>query len=243
MRTVMIAVLGFMLPCISAAEDVAQGVKFEFGTTLNAVLSDTLDARKNKPGDTVKARISEDVKSGGVVVIPRGAKLVGHVTEAQPAGKGEQARLGVEFDRAELKDGRQIPLHTAFYALAAPAGAASEHGLTGGGFGGGFGGGGSAVANMASTSGRSDSDDSDLGMSHPKQEDLKASPGAVGGLNRNGTLYASSRGVFGLEDISLEPNTVPSSGSAVILANARTVHLSTGTRMLLSVEAASNSKS
>jgi hypothetical protein len=43
--------------------------------------------------------------------------------------------------------------------------------------------------------------------------------------------------VFGLEDISLEPNTVPSSGSSVILANARSVHLASGTRMLLSLDA------
>jgi hypothetical protein len=241
-RTVVVAVLGVVLPCIGVAEDAARDVKFDFGTTLNAVLADTLDARKNKPGDTIRARTSEDVKSGGVVIIPRGAKLVGHVTEAQPAAKGDrQARLGVEFERAELKDGSQIPLHTALYALAAPFGEASDHGLPAGGFGGGFGGGNAAVGGMVSTSSRSSSDDDTnaSGLGHPREEDLKPSPGAIGGLNGNGTLYASSRGVFGLEDISLEPNTVPSAGSAVILANARTVHLSSGTRMLLSVEATS----
>jgi len=71
-----------------------------------------------------------------------------------------------------------------------------------------------------------------------KPEDLKPSPGAIGGVNSSGTLYASSRGVFGLEDIGLEPNTVPSAGSSVILAHARNVHLASGTRMLLSVESA-----
>jgi hypothetical protein len=45
--------------------------------------------------------------------------------------------------------------------------------------------------------------------------------------------------VFGLEDISLEPNTVPSSGSSIILADARSVHLASGTRMLLSLESGS----
>jgi len=129
---IVVATLGFVLPALSGAQDSAgQGtdqVKFEFGATLNSVLSDTVDARKCKPGDTVKAKTSEDVKAGGIVVIPRGAKLVGHITEAQPAAKtGEQARLGFVFDRAELKDGRQIPLHTAFYALAAPMGASSDH--------------------------------------------------------------------------------------------------------------------
>ena len=237
MKVTLTLACGVLCLTLSCIADAQEPVKFDLGTTLNVVLSDTRDARKSKPGDPVHAKTSEDVKAGGVVVIPRYAKLVGHVTEAQPAPKGGgQARLGVEFDRAELKDGRQIPLHTALYALAAPAGMASEHGLSGGGFGGGFGGGGSAVTNMANRSSGSDSEDSDIGMSSPKQEDLKPSPGASGGLNRNGTLHTSSRGVFGLEDVSLEPNTIPGSGSTVILENGRSVHLSAGTRMLLSVE-------
>src|SRR5882724_962248 len=238
---IVVATLGFVLPALSGAQDsAAQGtdqVKFEFGATLNSVLSDTVDARKCKPGDTVKAKTSEDVKAGGIVVIPRGAKLVGHITEAQPAAKeGEQARLGFVFDRAELKDGRQIPLHTAFYALAAPLGASSDHSSMGSGFGGGS----NAVGSMVSASSRSSMDDaSALGAGNSRQEDLKPSPGAIGGLNSKGTLYASSRGVFGLEDISLEPDTVPSSGSAVILADARSVHLGGGTRMLLALDSAS----
>jgi hypothetical protein len=239
--TVVLTMWGLMLPCMAGAQEssgqnVAQGVKFEFGTTLNGVLSDTVDARKCKPGDIIKAKTSEDVKAGGIVVIPRGAKLIGHVTEAQPAAKaGEQARLGFVFDRADLKDGRQIPLHTAFYALAAAPGASGDRGSS---LGGGFGGASGAVGNMMSTS----SDDASAlgsGGNSTRQEELKPSPGAIGGLNSSGTLYASSRGVFGLEDISLEPNTVPSSGSSVILASARSVHLGSGTRMLLSVESAS----
>ena len=243
--TVVLATLGFVLPGISGAQDSAgqsppQSVRFEFGATLNSVLSDTIDARKCKPGDIVKAKTSEDVLAGGIVVIPRGAKLVGHVTEAQPAAKaGEQARLGFVFDRADLKDGRQVPLHTAFYALAAPEGAGDRNSSLGG-FGGGFGGGSDAVGNMVSAASRSSSDDTGpLGGGSARHEELKPSPGAIGGLNSKGTLFASSRGVFGLEDISLEPNTVPSSGSSVILADARTVHLASGTRMLLSLDAAS----
>ena len=242
--TVVLATLGFVLPGISSAQDSAgqsppQGVRFEFGATLNSVLSDAIDARKCKPGDAVKAKTSEDVIAGGIVVIPRGAKLVGHVTEAQPAAKaGEQARLGFVFDRADLKDGRQVPLHTAFYALAAPEGA-SDRNSSLGGFGGGFGGGSDAVGNMVSATSRSSPDDaSPLGAGSARHEELKPSPGAIGGLNSKGTLFASSRGVFGLEDISLEPNTVPSSGSSVILADARTVHLASGTRMLLSLDSA-----
>jgi len=240
--TSFIAVLSILLPCIAVAQDADQSVRFEFGTTLNAVLSDSLDARKSKPGDTVRAKTSEDVKAAGVIVIPRGAKLVGHVTEAQVAAKsGGPARLGVVFDRAELKDGRQIPLLATFYALAAPPGASSDHGGPfGGGFGGGLGGGGMAVGDMMNSSSRGSTDEAGgPGSGRNRQEDLKPSAGAIGGLNGSGMLFASSRGVFGLDDISLEPATVPSAGSSVILANAKSVHLPSGTRMLLSVETGS----
>jgi hypothetical protein len=199
-----------------------QTVRFEFGTTLNAVLSDTLDSGRSKPGDIVKAKTSEDVRADGVVVIPRGARLVGQVTEAQTAAdKTRQARLGVVFDKAELKDGRQVLLHTSFYALAAPEGESNNHGVMDGGRFGGVLGNGAAA----------------LGSVQARQEGLKPSPGAIGGLNNTGGLYASSRGVFGLDDISLEPNTAPGGGSSVILANARSVHLAGGTRLLLAVEA------
>src|SRR3977135_675337 len=90
--TVVLTMLGLMLPCMAGAQDrtgqsgaqgVGEGVKFEFGATLNGVMSDPAEARKCKPGDIIKAKASEDVKAGGIVVIPRGAKLIGHVTEAQ----------------------------------------------------------------------------------------------------------------------------------------------------------------
>ena len=239
MRTTVIVMLACMVSCACIAEDKLQSVNFEFGASFNAVLSDTLDARKTKPGDPVRAKASEDIKSGGLVVIPRGTRLVGQVTEAHTAPRNDgPARLGVEFDRAELKDGRKIPLHTTFYALAAPVGASSDlNSSSGGGFGSGFGVSSTVDEMMTSASHTSSEDASSSGAERAGDENLKPSSGAIGGLNGSGMLYASSRGVFGLEGISLEPPTTSSAGSAVILANAKTVHLSRGTRMLLSVEA------
>ncbi len=80
---------------------------------------------------------SDDMKSNGQVVVPRGSKLIGHVTSARPrrvgkaasSGEGSAAasgsaagsaasELGVVFDRAVLKDGREVPLQAAIQALA-----------------------------------------------------------------------------------------------------------------------------
>src|SRR5712692_317576 len=70
------------------------------GTTMNAVLTKPVDCKKSKPGDTVDGKTTENTKSDGEVVIPKGSKLVGHVTEAKARGKGEsESSLGIVFDK------------------------------------------------------------------------------------------------------------------------------------------------
>ena len=90
------------------------------GSTMKAELTRPVDAKKNKVGDTVMARTTEDVKSDGQVVIPRGSKLIGHVTQAQAKAKGEsESSLGIVFDRAISKNGgHEVPLHAVIQALA-----------------------------------------------------------------------------------------------------------------------------
>jgi hypothetical protein len=90
------------------------------GITIRADLEKSVDARKNHAGDEVLARATQDVNSKRQIVIPKGSKLVGHVTEVRARAKGEsQSVLGIRFDRAVLKDGREIPLAVSIQALAA----------------------------------------------------------------------------------------------------------------------------
>ena len=82
------------------------------GTTMNASLSHPVDAKKNKPGDQVTAKTTENVKSGGHVVVPKGSTLRGHVTQAQARGEGQsESAVGIVFDKAILKNGQEIPLN------------------------------------------------------------------------------------------------------------------------------------
>lgn len=82
------------------------------GTAMNAELSQALDTKKCKPGDAVTAKTTAATKAGGEVVIPKGTKLVGHVTESKARAKGEsRSELGIVFDKAVLKDGREIALN------------------------------------------------------------------------------------------------------------------------------------
>src|SRR5258708_31163591 len=97
------------------------------GTTLQAELTKSIDAKKAKPGDEVTAKLTQDVKSDGKVVLHKGSKLVGHVTEAQEKNKeNAESKLGMVFDKAILKGGQEVAFNGMIQALAPPAqGAAS----------------------------------------------------------------------------------------------------------------------
>lgn len=85
------------------------GAALSSGTTLQAELTKSLDAKKAKPGDEVTAKLTQDVKSNGQVVVRKGSKLIGHVTEAKPRDKeNSESRLGILFDHAVLKDGQEV---------------------------------------------------------------------------------------------------------------------------------------
>jgi hypothetical protein len=90
----------------------------EDGSILYAELSKTVDAKKAKAGDPVTAVLLADVLSHGKIVARRDAKLVGHVTEAQPHSKDNpESRLGIVFDKVILKGGQEIPFSAVLIAL------------------------------------------------------------------------------------------------------------------------------
>src|ERR1700682_4208742 len=84
------------------------GAGLSSGTTMQTELTKSLDTKKAKVGDEVTARVTQDVKSDGKVVVPKGSKLIGHVTEAKArTNESSESRLGMAFDRAVLKDGQE----------------------------------------------------------------------------------------------------------------------------------------
>src|SRR5258707_3194029 len=104
----------------------ASASRLQSGSTVQAELSKPVDCRKNKPGDEVIAKTTEDVKSDGKVVLPKGSRIVGKVTQAQARGKGqEESQLGIAFDHAILKDGSQMPVSFAIQAVGRSESAAS----------------------------------------------------------------------------------------------------------------------
>src|SRR6185312_5830784 len=233
------------------------------GAATNAVLQGSLDAKKAKPGDPVQAKTTEPTPTSDHGTLPKGTRLLGHVTEAKAAGKGEsQSTLSFVFDRAVLKDGREVPVNTVVHALAAAEGAGEVSGpdtgaaMNGGAnaMGGATSRGGGLVGGVGSTAsgalggtvggvgraagGVSGAAGSTLGASGRA---LSGSAGAVGGIDAKGMLSRDSQGVFGLKNTALTQSATGSAGSAATVTSAeRNVHLDSGTRMLLSVESAAS---
>ena len=126
------------------------------GTTLQAEPTKSLDAKKAKSGDEVTAKLTQDVKADGKVVMHKGSKLVGHVTEAQAKSKeNADSKLGIVFDKAVLKGGEEVAFSGVIQARAPPvqgtlgvAGDESGNLGSGMGSGGGMGGGRSGGASF-----------------------------------------------------------------------------------------------
>jgi hypothetical protein len=80
--------------------------------TFQAELTKSLDANKLKAGDEITAKSMDEIAFGNQVIIHKGAKLIGHVTEVQPHTKeNPESRLGIVFDKAILRDGKETTFH------------------------------------------------------------------------------------------------------------------------------------
>jgi hypothetical protein len=234
------------------------------GTAFNATLSAPVDSKKCKPGDSVTARTTESVKSEGKTMMPRGAKLIGHVTQAAARANGEsQSALGIVFDKAILKNGQEIPLNVAIQALASAQSSVSLAGAdmdTMGGMGASAAGSGAAsgrgalggvtstagaavgtvtntAANVGGTSGGA------VGSATNATGNIAStSKGAVGGLNAAGELTSNSQGVFGLNGVNLNAAASNATEGSLITSVGKNIHLDSGTRMLLVSQAQAGSQ-
>src|SRR5713226_4720761 len=234
------------------------------GTAINAALSSPMDSKRSKPGDPVNAHTTEAVKSDGKTVIPKGAKLVGHVTQASARANGEsESSLGIVFDKAILKNGQEMPLNAGIQAIASAQSAVSAAGSdldtssgAGGSTRGSAAGGGrgalggvtsaaggavgavtNTAANAGGVAGGTVNSAANAGGSI-----AGASKGAVGGLNSAGQLTSNSQGVFGLNGLNLNAAGSNATQGSLITSAGKNVHLDSGTRMLLVSQAQAGSQ-
>lgn len=85
------------------------------GTELVVMFLDGVSSAASIPGDTFRARVTQDVFQDSIPVIPAGSVITGTVLEAVSLKKiGGKARLALEFKRLELTSGRTVLIDASF---------------------------------------------------------------------------------------------------------------------------------
>jgi hypothetical protein len=212
----------------SSPSQVVETIQLPVGSTIPVTLVKGIDARKNKAGDNVIVRTTENVKSEGRVLIPWGSQIIGRVSEAKARSTEEpESVLGIIFDQVILKGGREIPLALTIQAIAPPrpqnldpSDMPRMTAATAGGLGG----------------GRNLGPMSDPNASVPGRIE---SPNSVyvpdGQLTPAGGLTPSCHGVLGMDDLALAQEITDSSRGSLIVSERHNVHLYARTQMMLRV--------
>lgn len=95
--------------------------KAEPKNSVSGELKNKLDAKTARVGETVVLKIDQKVTTVDGTVIPKGSRLIGHVTEAQACDSAHaDSQLGIAFDRAELKNGRNLAIHSTIETVNPP---------------------------------------------------------------------------------------------------------------------------
>jgi hypothetical protein len=89
------------------------------GTIIPARLSSALDAKKCKPGDTVTAKVAQDVPLDNGAKIKAGTRITGEILAVTPAGNSQPSSISLRFNKIDIS-GQTRPIITNLRALASP---------------------------------------------------------------------------------------------------------------------------
>jgi hypothetical protein len=226
-------------PAASGANNAAPSTtsSLQPGSIIYAELAKSVDSKKVKVGDEVQAKATQAVLSQGKIVIPKGSKIVGKVTQASAKSSDQQpSQLGISFDHALLKDGTQVPLSVTLQAIGggtnattagidqSPSNTQANRGIASSGMPGrasgeAAGGYGAAGGNMG-------------GMGAGAGSGTAGGAGGVGAADAGPTpvhLNSGSRGVVGLSGLSMAEGPQ----GAVITSDKKNVKLDSGIELVL----------
>ena len=217
---------------IPAQSQVAASHALSAGTMVPAMLDKWVDARKSKVGDEVVAQTTEPVKEDGQVIIPKGSKIVGRVTEAKSrTNEDPNSFLGIAFDHAVLKKGGELPLRVVIQAIAPdrtsaepppPPGGTTPSDNTGS----------MGPMNRPGTMGAN----ADANAGTPgRPESPENSAYELSGRTASGALTPQCHGVLGLEGLSLAFRPNDAGKTLLIISQTKNVRLDGRTQLMLRV--------
>lgn len=220
-----------------------------------------VDSKSAKAGDSVVLKTKETMRTADGTEIPKGSRIIGHVTSAQAHGSGHaDSSMSLVFDRAELKNGQQMAIHSVIESITPPVSAGASNALesddslggpVGGGMraaGGGRAGsgllGGAAGATTAATGGGASNLNTTAsgalrttngfasGTTEGVQGGLRGMADATGPAA--GSLTAHATGIPGV----MLAGSAAGSSSGTLTASRKNVHLDSGTEMVVGISGA-----
>jgi len=230
----------------------ANAIAARYMTSVDTELTGKLDSKNAAVGQEVTAKTMQTAKLADGTTLPKGTKLVGHVTQVRASNKDQPyAVLSMVFDRAELKNGQSVALRSVIRTVAPPASIASGTfaegaagsgnasamgmgaggGMTRGGAGGVVGGTARGVGQTAGGIGQPGVVGATRDMPSPADATADIPGGAV---RQAGETVSAAPRATGLPGVVLATSTT-ADVSGTLTASGRNISLDTGTQMTLGV--------
>jgi hypothetical protein len=197
-------------------------------STVFAVLPKSLESKSATAGQELILQTISDVMVNGRVVIPRGSKLVCHVSEVTTKRRDEpQSMLAIIIDKAVVSGRVEIPLQAIIAALAAPQSGSlssdptyammrsNEPKMVG------------ARPSAAAASGELSASSKASSTAAVATAELK------GSMDEPLVLKEDSQGVIGYEGLSISWHLMVPPPVTVLASKGKNVKLEAGTQMLL----------
>jgi hypothetical protein len=196
-------------------------------STVFAVLTKAVESKSATAGQELSLRTISDVMVQGRVIIPRGSKVVGHVSEVATKRKDEpQSVLAIVIDKAVTTGGREIPLQAIIAAIAAPRSSLSSdptYGMMR-----------SNEPKMVGANPRDAASSGELSASSKASSTAAvATANLKGSMDEPSVLNEDSQGAVGYEDLSISWHLMVSPPITVFASKGKNVKLEAGTQMLL----------
>jgi hypothetical protein len=160
----------------------------------------TLDSSKLKEGDAVEVEIAGSFKLKDGTLVPKGSKLMGHVTESKSRAKGDSdSELTLAFETLNVQGGKQLSVKGVVQAVFPPADEDQGPNL-------------STMGTSAGGSKGGTTGSGGVGITNSKN-------GSDPGPSAQGVMDVNATGVQGIHDLSLDNGVLTSKGKQVKLSN------------------------
>jgi hypothetical protein len=205
-------------------------------------LENKLDTKDAKNGDAVVIKTTGTAATANGIEIPKGSRIVGHVIDVAARGAGgDNSRVTIQFDQAEIKGGQRLPILSVIQAVA-PAGSNGAPESPQGGAPAATGSAASGPAGQTGTgqaeTGQATGNDTSAGgtQASPSAQSTAGAPPPVGTVvARKGNLAIRTTAIPGVLLVGNANGQPFSNASGALVGAQQDVHLNDGTVMVVAI--------